>query len=106
VTGHLRDGTVALNWQSLVQPQQTVVFYMGLHGIEVICGKLIEHGLPGTFPAALVEQGTTPQQRVFIDTIAGLPERVKKAQLRAPTLIIIGNVVTLHKDLAWFKGDA
>lgn len=104
VTGHLRDGAVDLNWHSLVQPQQTVVFYMGLHGIELICAKLMEHGLPATFPAALVEQGTTPEQRVFIDTVAGLPARVKKAQLRAPTLIIIGKVVTLHKDLAWFKG--
>ncbi len=106
VTGHLRDGAVELNWESLVQPQQTVVFYMGLHGIELICAKLIEHGLPETFPAALVERGTTPKQRVFIDTVAGLPERVKKAQLRAPTLIIIGHVVTLYKDLAWFKGNA
>lgn len=105
VTGHLRDGSVDLNWETLVQPQQTVVFYMGLHGIGLICAKLMEHGLPETFPAALVEQGTMPEQRVFIDTVGGLPERVKKAQLRAPTLIIIGKVVTLHKDLAWFKGN-
>jgi len=103
VTGHLKDGSLSLNWESLVQPQQTVVFYMGLHGIEIICAKLIEHGLPATTPAALVEQGTTPQQRVHIATVASLPGQIKNANVRPPSLIIVGEVVKLHRELAWFE---
>jgi len=103
VTGNLKDGSVDLNWESLVQPHQTVVFYMGLHGIEIICAELIAHGLPSDFPAALIEQGTTPRQRVHVATLATLPERVRAAEVRAPTLIIVGEVVKLHQDLAWFE---
>lgn len=102
VTGHLKDGSINLNWDSLVQPQQTVVFYMGLHGIELICTKLIEHGLPETFPAALVERGTTPEQQVYVETLASLSERVKAAGVRGPSLIIVGHVVKLHATLAWY----
>jgi len=103
VTGNLKDGSVDLNWESLVQPHQTVVFYMGLHGIEIICAELIAHGLPPDFPAALIEQGTTPRQRVHVATLATLPERVQAAGARAPTLVIVGEVVKLHQDLAWFE---
>lgn len=103
VTGNLKNGAVNLNWNSLVQPQQTVVIYMGLHGIGMICEKLMEYGLPADFPAALVEQGTTPMQRVHIATLASLAEHVKNTDVRAPTLIIVGEVVKLHKNLAWFS---
>jgi uroporphyrin-III C-methyltransferase/precorrin-2 dehydrogenase/sirohydrochlorin ferrochelatase len=102
VTGNLKNGSINLNWNSLVQPQQTVVIYMGLHGIEMICDKLMEYGLPADFPAALVEQGTTSMQRVHIATLTSLAEHVKNADVRAPTLIIVGEVVKLHKNLAWF----
>jgi uroporphyrin-III C-methyltransferase/precorrin-2 dehydrogenase/sirohydrochlorin ferrochelatase len=102
VTGNLKNDAVNLNWNNLVQPQQTVVIYMGLHGIEMICEKLMEYGLPANFPAALVEQGTTSMQRVHIATLASLAEHVKNADVRAPTLIIVGEVVKLHKNLAWF----
>jgi uroporphyrin-III C-methyltransferase/precorrin-2 dehydrogenase/sirohydrochlorin ferrochelatase len=103
VTGNLKDGSVDLNWESLVQPHQTVVIYMGLHGLELICAELINHGLPPDFPAALIEQGTTPRQRVHVATLATLPERVRAAGARAPTLIIVGEVVKLHQELAWFE---
>jgi len=103
VTGNLKNGAINLNWNSLVQPQQTVVIYMGLHGIEIIFKKLMEYGLPADFPAALVEQGTTPMQRVHIATLESLAEHVKNTDVRAPTLIIVGEVVKLHKDLAWFN---
>ena len=103
VTRNLKDGSVDLNWESLVQPHQTVVIYMGLHGIELICAELIAHGLPPDFPAALIEQGTTPRQRVHVATLTTLPERVRAAGARAPTLIIVGEVVKLHQDLAWFE---
>ncbi|MHB1141748.1 MAG: siroheme synthase CysG [Sulfuricaulis sp.] len=106
VTGHLQDGTVNLNWKALVQPDQTVVFYMGLHGIETICRELIGHGMPPTTLAALVQQGTTRNQRVLTADLATLPGIVEKAQVKAPTLIIVGDVVQLHERLRWFEPTA
>ena len=73
VTGHLKDGSMNLNWPSLAQPNQTVVFYMGLKGLPVICSTLMEHGMPAETPIALVQQATTPRQRVFTGTIGDLP---------------------------------
>jgi uroporphyrin-III C-methyltransferase / precorrin-2 dehydrogenase / sirohydrochlorin ferrochelatase len=105
-TGHLKDGTVDLNWPALIQPQQTVVFYMGLQGIAVICRELIKHGMAKTTPAALVQQGTTRQQRVFTGTLASLPTIVETSNVRAPTLIIVGDVVRLREKLRWFEPDA
>jgi len=106
VTGHLKDGTVALDWERLVQPRQTIVIYMGLVGLPVICRKLIDHGMAPDTPAALVEHGTTEDQRVFTATLATLPESVAQAEVRAPTLIIVGGVVALHEKLDWFETTA
>jgi uroporphyrin-III C-methyltransferase/precorrin-2 dehydrogenase/sirohydrochlorin ferrochelatase len=103
VTGHLQDGTVNLNWKALIQPDQTIVFYMGLHGIETICRELIRHGMRSTTLAALVQQGTTRNQRVLTGNLETLPSIVKKAKVKAPTLIIVGNVVELHGRLRWFE---
>ena len=104
VTGHLKDGTVDLNWESLVQPDQTVVVYMGLVGLPVICRELVAHGLPANKPAAIVSQGTLAEQRVVAGTLATLPELVAASDVRAPTLIIVGDVVRLRERLAWFEG--
>jgi uroporphyrin-III C-methyltransferase/precorrin-2 dehydrogenase/sirohydrochlorin ferrochelatase len=106
VTGHLKDGTVALDWKHLIQPHQTIVIYMGLVGLPVICRELIGHGMAADTPAALVEHGTTEDQRVFTATLATLSETVEKAEVRAPTLIIIGSVVRLREKLGWFETDA
>jgi uroporphyrin-III C-methyltransferase/precorrin-2 dehydrogenase/sirohydrochlorin ferrochelatase len=103
VTGHLQDGTVALDWEHLVQPRQTIVIYMGLVGLPVICRELIVHGMAPDTPAALVEHGTTADQRVFTATLATLAENVAGAEVHAPTLIIIGSVVTLREKLGWFE---
>ncbi len=105
VTGQLKDGTVDLEWQTLVQPRQTVVVYMGLAGLEIISDKLIEQGMRADMPAALVQQGTTPNHRVFTGTIQSLPQLVKEHEIQAPTLLIIGEVVQLHDQLNWFKAD-
>ncbi|MCL4114260.1 UNVERIFIED_CONTAM: hypothetical protein GTU68_038137 [Idotea baltica] len=104
-TGHLRDGTVNLNWQQLTQTNHTIVFYMGLTGISVISDKLQEHGMSADMPAALIEQGTTSNQRVHIGTLASLPQLVKDSGVRAPTLTIIGEVVKLHDKLSWYEPD-
>lgn len=105
VTGHLQNGTTDLNWKSLAQPQQTVVIYMGLTGLDIICEKLVEHGMPPDMPAALVQQGTTLQQKVLSGTISTLPDIVQTTEVQPPTLVIIGNVVKLREKLAWFKAD-
>ena len=106
VTGHLKDGSMDLDWVGLARRRQTVVIYMGLHGLPTLCAKMIEHGLPPDWPAAIVQQGTTPQQRTVTGTLTTLPERAAAAQLHAPTLIIIGEVVKLRDKLAWFEGKA
>lgn len=104
VTGHLKDGAVPLDWDTLIQPRQTIVIYMGLVGLPLICRELVAHGMAPDTPAALVEQGTTADQRVLTGTVATLPDMVEEAGVRAPTLIIIGGVVTLREKLDWFEG--
>jgi len=103
VTGHLQDGTMDLNWPALVQPQQTIVFYMGLTGVDVLCASLVRHGLAAATPAALIQQGTLPEQRVLEGTLATLPAIVHASEVKAPTLIIIGEVVRLRGKLKWFE---
>mgnify|MGYP003574193893 FL=1 len=103
VTGHLKDNTMNLNWNQLAQPSQTVVFYMGLKGLPVISREMQAHGMPADTPAALVQQGTTHQQRVFTGTIDSLPGIVEREKPKPPTLIIVGDVVQLQEKLSWFK---
>ena len=105
VTGHLKDGSVDLNWDALCHPGQTVVVYMGLTGLESICREMIRHGLKGTTPAALIQQGTTLNQRAIAATLDSLADAVAAANVKAPTLLIVGSVVTLHDKLAWFDPD-
>jgi uroporphyrin-III C-methyltransferase/precorrin-2 dehydrogenase/sirohydrochlorin ferrochelatase len=102
VTGHLKDGSMDLNWDALVQPSQTVVVYMGLTGLDILCRELMGHGMAATLPAALVEQGTTDKQRVLIGTLESLPGIVASREVHAPTLLIIGEVVSLRDKLEWF----
>jgi uroporphyrin-III C-methyltransferase/precorrin-2 dehydrogenase/sirohydrochlorin ferrochelatase len=102
VTGHLKNDTMNLDWDTLARPNQTVVVYMGLHGLDKLCSKLIEHGMPDNTPIAIVQQGTTPNQRVVVGTLLTLPSIAQVAGLIAPTLIIIGGVVTLREKLSWF----
>jgi uroporphyrin-III C-methyltransferase/precorrin-2 dehydrogenase/sirohydrochlorin ferrochelatase len=102
VTGHLKDGTMNLDWDALARPKQTVVVYMGLHGLKTLCFELIKHGMADCTPIALVQQGTTQNQRVFTGTLATLPNIIEREKPQAPTLIIIGGVVSLRDKLAWF----
>jgi uroporphyrin-III C-methyltransferase/precorrin-2 dehydrogenase/sirohydrochlorin ferrochelatase len=102
VTGHLKDGTMNLDWAALARPKQTVVVYMGLHGLDTLCAKLVQHGMPETTPIAIVQQGTTQNQRVFTGTLATLPAIAEREKPQAPTLIIVGGVVKLREKLAWF----
>jgi uroporphyrin-III C-methyltransferase/precorrin-2 dehydrogenase/sirohydrochlorin ferrochelatase len=105
VTGHLKDGSVDLDWPMLARPKQTIVVYMGLLGLAVLCKQLVAHGLPNTTPAAIVQQGTTRKQRVLAGTLETLPDLAAAAHLVPPTLVIVGEVVKLHQKLAWFQPE-
>jgi uroporphyrin-III C-methyltransferase / precorrin-2 dehydrogenase / sirohydrochlorin ferrochelatase len=105
VTGHLKDGAINLDWESLVKPNQTIVIYMGLTALRPLCAELTGHGLPASTPAAIVQQGTTAHQRVVTGTLATLPDLAEAAKLRAPTLIIVGHVVKLREKLSWFMAE-
>jgi uroporphyrin-III C-methyltransferase/precorrin-2 dehydrogenase/sirohydrochlorin ferrochelatase len=103
VTGHRKENSEDLNWGMLSHANQTVVFYMGLDNVQRICDALKAHGRCDRTPAALIEKGTTPDQRVLVGDLNTLPELVKNNEVRAPTLIIVGEVVSLHNQLNWFK---
>ena len=103
VTGHLKNGTVDLNWQQLSLPNQTVAIYMGLVGLPTICEQLIAHGVSREMPIALIEQGTTVRQRVLTGSLQTITKIVEDADVSAPTLLIIGSVVTLRDDLKWYS---
>ncbi len=105
VTGHLKDGSVDLDWSMLARPNQTIVIYMGLLGLPVLCRQLIAHGLSATTPAAIVQQASTRNQRVLTGTLGTLPDLTASAHLTPPTLIIVGEVVKLHQRLAWFEPE-
>jgi len=106
ITGHLAREDSELPWHELVQPQQTVVFYMGLLGLPKIVEQLLLHGLPQHHPIALVEKGTTPEQRVVCGTLADILAKVSAAGVVGPTLTIMGDVVDLRKKLQWFDVES
>lgn len=100
-TGHLRAGRqVELDWPALARLNQTVVIYMGVGNLPVICSELQRHGLPGDTPAALVEQASLPSQRTVAGTLERLPALAREQRVRAPALIVIGSVVSLQPQLA------
>ena len=106
VTGHLKDNSVNLDWQPLAHLDATLVIYMGLIGLPVICRELIAHGKDPQTPIALIESGTLASQRVFTGTLATLSAELDQYHVRAPTLIIIGQVVGLKDQLEWFQSRA
>jgi uroporphyrin-III C-methyltransferase / precorrin-2 dehydrogenase / sirohydrochlorin ferrochelatase len=96
ITGHLKDGTMDLDWPALARPRQTLVVYMGLLALPTLCRELVRHGMPAATPAAVVQQGTTADQRVVTGTLATLPDAAAQAALQSPTLIVIGDVVAFR----------
>ena len=76
---------------------------MGLITIDIICEQLQKHGLDSSTPCALIQQGTTPEQKEYISTLENMPSVVKKEKPHAPTLLIVGNVVKLKDKLSWYK---
>ena len=103
VTGHLKDGKLAFNWPALLQPKQTLAIYMGVKGIDVLQSNLLEHGMRPDMPAAVIQQGTTPNQKVYPGTVSTLAKTVADQEVKPPSMIVIGEVVKLHKKLTWFQ---
>ena len=106
VTGHLKKGKLDLDWEKLTQPNQTIVFYMGLVSIDIICKQLINNGLDAETPCALVQQGTTNTQKEYISLLKDMPSLVKIKKPKAPTIFIIGGVVKLRDKLKWYNTSA
>lgn len=102
VTGHLKPGSDELDWTGRISERETLVIYMGLAHLDVLCKSLLAHGMSAAMPAALVERGTTLDQRVHIGTLASLPALTEGRVIHAPTLLIVGSVVTLSEKLQWF----
>lgn len=104
VTGHFRDDQpVDLDWATLANPDTTLVIYMGLAHLPLICRQLVAAGLAATTPALAVQDGTTDHQRQLTTTLAELPARVRGAGLMPPVLVVIGRTVALAEELAWFN---
>ncbi len=103
VTGHLKDGTVNLDWPALARPGQTVVFYMGIGAAGEICRQMIAHGLAASTPAAVIRNGTLPDQQTLLATLGTLPRRIEESDIKPPALIVVGSVVNLHAKLDWFE---
>ncbi len=103
-TGHLQGvgdaRTVDLDWPMLARPRQTVVIYMGLGALPVICAQLMQHGMPGDTPAATVERATCADERTIAGTLETLPALARVQGVRSPALIVIGEVVRLRDTLA------
>ncbi len=105
VTGQLKNRTTDLNFAELVHPNQTIVFYMGLHTLGELTSKLVAHGKPATTPVAIVSRGTSAEQKVLTGTLHNIAELQQQAKLPAPALIIVGEVVDMHESLSWFGDD-
>jgi len=105
VAGHLKNGSMDLDWDALYRPGRTLVVYMGLLGLPILCRELIARGAPDSTAAAIVQHGTTPSQRTVVGTLATLPQLALAAHVAPPTLIIIGDVVRLQPQLAWYEAS-
>ena len=98
VTGHLKDHTVELDWPALAQPNQTIVIYMGITGLDTISTELQAAGLAGDTPAALIYRATWPNQKIYPGTLATLPETARANKVKPPALVVIGSVVRLMQE--------
>ena len=104
ITGHFNDNEpLDLNWQSIADPDSTIVIYMGLSNLPLAIHSLIEAGLPASTPAAAVQNGTTQNQQRVITRLDQLNDAIHQKRMKAPVMIIIGKVVSLADELDWFQ---
>ncbi|PSV04507.1 uroporphyrinogen-III C-methyltransferase [Photobacterium leiognathi subsp. mandapamensis] len=103
ITGHLKEGKDQIDWSSLARANHTLVFYMGLNQSHVIRQKLSAYGMSLATPIAIIERGTSSQQRVHTGDLAQLESLAENAE--SPALIVIGSVTSLTHHLNWFQPD-
>jgi len=104
ITGHFNDNDpLDLNWKSIADPDSTLVIYMGLSTLSQVIDALIDAGLPASTPAAAIQNGTTDSQQRLISNLGQLNEAIHQKQMKAPVMIIIGEVVTLADELDWYQ---
>ncbi len=103
VTGFLKAGAPNSNFKSFLNTDETVVFYMGLHSLVRLTTGLIDAGRSRDTPIAIVSKASMPNQQVLTGTLANIVELQEQAQLPTPALLIMGDVVSLHHDLAWYN---
>jgi len=103
ITGHEKNGTLNINWDNLTQENQTIVIYMGLNSLPIIAQNLIDSGMRKNMPIALVQEGTTDNQKVVVSTISRVNAKILKNDIQSPVIIIIGEVVKLRKSIKWFN---
>ncbi len=104
ITGHFNnDEPLDLNWQSIADPESTLVIYMGLSNLPLVVHSLIEAGMPASMPAAAIQDGTTVDQQRLITRLDQLNDAIQQKRMKAPVMIIIGEVVSLAKELDWFQ---
>jgi uroporphyrin-III C-methyltransferase/precorrin-2 dehydrogenase/sirohydrochlorin ferrochelatase len=102
ITAHCKESLDRLDWQALAQDRQTLAVYMGVSGLDGFRAKLIDHGRDPKTPFALIENGSRPEQRVVLGTLANLPERARAENVSSPALLILGEVAALAERLHWF----
>ena len=104
ITGHYAGSKpLDINWQALSQSVDTLVFLMGVHSLPLIVSSLMDAGCSPEKPIALIEQGTLPEQKVVVGTLADILE--KTVDIEPPAIIVVGEVISLHATLEWFKSD-
>lgn len=104
VTGHGRaeKGKDFLDWAS-ISHIDTVAFYMSVGNISHITKSLISHGKNSNTPVAVIEWGTTDKQRTIIGTLQTIATDIKKYTIKNPAMILVGDVVSLRQDIAWYQ---
>ena len=102
VTAHCSTDADTLDWAALAAERQTLAFYMGVAGLAHVRERLAAHGRDSATPFALVENGTRPEQRVIVGTLAELPELAQRHAVQAPALLFVGEVAALATTLHWF----
>jgi len=106
ITGHFSNNEpLDIDWRSAADPKTTLVIYMGLANITHISESLIKAGLAASTPAAAIENGTSTNQQRVLSNLKSLPDAVTSRKLRAPVIIIIGDVVSLADELDWFQHE-
>lgn len=105
VTGHGRDskGMDRLNWSALAQGIDTIAFYMGVGNLAYISQQLIAHGRSAETPVAMIERGTTENQRTVVGTLATIHDIAEQNQIENPAMLLVGDVVQLREKIKWYE---